>query len=146
MCSSDLVEHRHDEMRANAGWPRHAMVDHDSGHQQCSISVRMLFLLTWGMFAVATLAPLRGQAGEKNNWPSFRGPSAAGGLDGLDLPDQWNAERGEGIRFKVELPGLAHSSPVIWGDRLFLTTAVSSVGDTAFKPGLYGSGEASRDR
>lgn len=80
------------------------------------------------------------------NWPSFRGPAASGVAEAQNLPDQWNAETGEGIRLKVEIPGLAHSSPVIWGDRLFLTTAVSSNPDASFKPGLYGSGEASADR
>ena len=85
-------------------------------------------------------------AEEKGNWPSFRGPNACGVSDGMKLPDKWDAATGEGIRFKVEIPGLAHSSPVIWGDRLFLTTAVSSKGEASFKPGLYGSGEASEDR
>jgi len=80
------------------------------------------------------------------NWPSFRGPNAAGVSDGQSLPDRWNAETGEGIRFQVEIPGLAHSSPIVWGDRLFVTTAVSSEPDASFKPGLYGSGEASADR
>lgn len=83
---------------------------------------------------------------EKGNWPSFRGPGAAGVSEGMDLPDRWDAETGQGIRFKVAIPGLAHSSPVIWGDRLFVTTAVSSEREASFKPGLYGSGEASRDR
>lgn len=46
----------------------------------------------------------------------------------------------------MEIPGLAHSSPVIWDDRLFVTTAVSAEPNAAFKPGLYGSGEASADR
>jgi outer membrane protein assembly factor BamB len=85
-------------------------------------------------------------ADEKGNWPSFRGPHAAGVADGMDLPESWDAETGNGIRFKVEIPGLAHSSPVIWGDRLFLTTAVSSEAGASFKPGLYGSGEASADQ
>lgn len=86
------------------------------------------------------------EGAEKTNWPSFRGPHASGVMDGANLPDKWDAATGEGIRFKIELPGLAHSSPVIWGDRLFLTTAVSSQPDATFKPGLYGSGEASEDR
>jgi outer membrane protein assembly factor BamB len=46
----------------------------------------------------------------------------------------------------VEIPGLAHSSPVVWGDRVFVTTAVSSRPDATFKPGLYGEGTASEDR
>lgn len=85
-------------------------------------------------------------AEEKGHWPSFRGPDASGVSEGMKLPDKWDAATGEGLRFKVEIPGLAHSSPVIWGDRLFLTTAVSSKGEASFKPGLYGSGEASEDR
>lgn len=98
----------------------------------------------WGLLLIASLSPAF--AANQGHWPSFRGPDAAGVSDGLNLPDRWDAETGQGIRFKVEIPGLAHSSPVIWGDRLFLTTAVSSERDAAFKPGLYGSGEASRDR
>src|SRR3954462_13589901 len=97
-------------------------------------------LLLLGAFAAA-----RGDEAT-HNWPSFRGPSASGVADGQDLPDQWNAGTGEGVRFQVEIPGLAHSSPVIWGDRVFLTTAVSSDPAASFQPGLYGSGEASADR
>ena len=78
-------------------------------------------------------------------WPSFRGLHAAGVADGMDLPDQWNAATNAGICFKVAIPGLAHSSPIIWADRIFLTTAVSRDANASFKPGLYGSGEASPD-
>lgn len=85
-------------------------------------------------------------AEEKGHWPSFRGPGAAGVADGMDLPERWDAQTGQGIRFQAPIPGLAHSSPVVWGDRLFVTTAVSSEREVTFKPGLYGSGEASRDR
>lgn len=94
----------------------------------------------------ANLCPLLASAAEAGNWPTFRGPGAAGVLDGLDLPDSWDAATGRGIRYKIEIPGLAHSSPVIWGNRLFVTTAVSREREASFKPGLYGSGEASTDR
>ena len=80
------------------------------------------------------------------NWPSFRGPFASGVADGPALPDRWDATTGEGILYRVEVPGLAHSSPIVWGGRLFLTTAISSQEDPTFRPGLYGSGEASADR
>lgn len=102
--------------------------------------------VAWGMLLMACLIPAPVSGEVKGNWPSFRGPGAAGVLEGLDLPERWDAQTGQGIRFKVEIPGLAHSSPVIWGDRLFVTTAVSSEREASFKPGLYGSGEASRDR
>jgi outer membrane protein assembly factor BamB len=83
---------------------------------------------------------------DPSRWPSFRGPNAAGVADGQGLPDSWNAETGENVRFKQPIPGLAHSSPVIWGRRLFLTTAISSRDDATFKPGLYGDGDAAEDR
>ena len=106
----------------------------------------LFILLTLGALLLTSLSPVRAAVEVNGNWPSFRGPGAAGVLDGLELPERWDAETRQGIRFKVEIPGLAHSSPVIWGDRLFITTAVSSEQDASFKPGLYGSGEASRDR
>jgi outer membrane protein assembly factor BamB len=79
-------------------------------------------------------------------WPSFRGPNASGIADGARLPESWDVTTGRNIRWRVPVPGLAHSSPIVWGDRLFVTTAVSSKGDTSFKPGLYGEGTASEDK
>ena len=79
-------------------------------------------------------------------WPSFRGWHASGVASDQNLPLKWNVKSGENIRFKVPIPGLAHSSPILWGDRLYLTTAVSSKTSASFKPGLYGSGEASKDQ
>ncbi len=80
------------------------------------------------------------------NWPSFRGTLASGVADGQNLPDSWNAESGENILWKTRIPGLAHSSPVIWGDRIFVTSAISSRPDASFRHGLYGDGAASDDR
>jgi len=80
------------------------------------------------------------------DWSSFRGPNASGVVDGMKLPAKWDAAKGEGVLFKVKIPGLAHSSPVIAGEQLFLTTAVSSIADPTFKPGLYGAGTAAADR
>lgn len=116
-----------------------------AGFDMANRRTAKLFVV-WGILLLTSLSPALVWAEAKGNWPSFRGPGAAGVLEGLNLPERWDAATGQGIRFKMEIPGLAHSSPVIWGDRLFLTTAVSSEGDASFKPGLYGSGEASRDR
>lgn len=80
------------------------------------------------------------------HWPQFRGLHASGAADGQDLPERWDAATGENIRWKTPVPGLAHSSPVVWGDKLFVTTAVSSDPTASFKPGLYGQGNASEDR
>ena len=82
------------------------------------------------------------------NWPSFRGADA-GGLAKADLPLEWNADPAAGplknIRWKTAIPGLGHSSPVVWGDRLFVATALRSDGEAPLKVGLYGSGESAQD-
>src|SRR5688572_28409375 len=82
----------------------------------------------------------------KGSWPSFRGVEAAGFADGQNLPDTWNVERGENILWQTPIPGLAHSSPIVWGNTIFVATAVSSQANATFKPGLYGDGDASDDR
>jgi outer membrane protein assembly factor BamB/protein tyrosine phosphatase (PTP) superfamily phosphohydrolase (DUF442 family) len=82
----------------------------------------------------------------KGGWPSFRGPNASGVADGQNLPDEWNAKTGHNILWRTPIPGLAHSSPVVWGNRIFVTTAVSSDPKASFRPGLYGDGDASKDR
>ena len=82
----------------------------------------------------------------KGSWPSFRGPNASGVADGQNLPDSWNGPHGKNILWKTAIPGLAHSSPVVWGDRIYVTSALSSKGNATFKPGLYGEGDASEDR
>jgi outer membrane protein assembly factor BamB len=79
------------------------------------------------------------------NWPSFRGPAASGVSDSQELPASWNVNTGDAILWKTPIPGLAHSSPIVWQDRIFLTTAISSLGDASFKRGLYGEGTASTD-
>ena len=82
----------------------------------------------------------------KGSWPSFRGPEASGIAEGQHLPDHWDVKTGENILWRTPIPGLAHSSPVVWGDRIFLTSAVSSDPKATFRPGLYGDGDASKDR
>ncbi len=82
---------------------------------------------------------------DDGHWPSFRGPGASGVADGQNLPDAWDGATGDNIRWRVTVPGLAHSSPVVWGDRLYVTSAVSSRDDVGFRPGLYGDGDASSD-
>jgi outer membrane protein assembly factor BamB len=84
-------------------------------------------------------------APSKGSWPSFRGPNASGVADGQALPDQWDAKTGQNILWRTPIPGLAHSSPVVWGDRVFVTSAISSRAGATFKPGLYGDGDASDD-
>ena len=88
---------------------------------------------------------LRTAPPDKGSWPSFRGRNASGVADGQDLPERWNGTTGENVLWRKPIPGLAHSSPVTWGDRIFVATAISSRGKATFKPGLYGDGDASDD-
>ncbi|HET7747296.1 MAG TPA: ankyrin repeat domain-containing protein, partial [Vicinamibacteria bacterium] len=78
-------------------------------------------------------------------WPAFRGEGAAGTGDGQGAPLTWNVSTGENIRFKTRIPGIALSSPIVYGDRIFVTTAVSSSGDATFRTGLYGDGDSVDD-
>jgi outer membrane protein assembly factor BamB len=82
----------------------------------------------------------------KGSWPSFRGPQASGIAEGQNLPDKWDGKTGENILWRTPIPGLAHSSPVVWGNQIFVTTAVSTDPKATFRPGLYGDGDASKDR
>jgi len=71
-------------------------------------------------------------------WPSFRGPDASGTADGQGAVADWDPATGRNVRWKRPIPGLANSSPVVWGDRVYLTTAVNRRADDSFRTGLYG--------
>ena len=73
------------------------------------------------------------------NWPSFRGINARGFSDGRPTPAIWNVENGDNIEWKTPVPGLAHSSPIIWENRIFITTAISETENPELKTGLYGN-------
>src|SRR2546425_841241 len=72
------------------------------------------------------------------HWPSFRGPNASGVSDGHPTLVKWNAPSGESVLWKTPIPGVAVSSPVVWGDRVFVSTAVSSDPNVGIRTGLYG--------
>jgi outer membrane protein assembly factor BamB len=79
------------------------------------------------------------------NWPSFRGAGARGVAESTKLPVNWNTLTGENIAWKTEIPGLGHSSPVVWGDRIFLTTAVSTNENVVFERELKGQIDRRQD-
>lgn len=57
------------------------------------------------------------------NWPAWRGPAADGSAPETDLPLHWTAT--DGIKWKIDLPDRGNSSPVVWGDRIFVTQATA---------------------
>ncbi len=76
------------------------------------------------------------------NWPGFRGSNATGNGDGLALPTGWNLETGKGILWQVELAGLGNASPVVWGNRVFIATAVGEGVAQKLRVGNTGDGSS----
>jgi hypothetical protein len=72
------------------------------------------------------------------HWPSFRGDATAGNGDGQRAVTEWDVASGKNVKWKTPIPGIANSSPIVWGNRIFITSAFSKTGDTTFKTGLYG--------
>ncbi len=98
--------------------------------------------ITAALLALCLIAPSFAASAPPTNedqpqWASYRGPSATG-VAKAHLPTTWNVETGENVRWSIEIPGLAHSSPVVWGDRVFVTTAVRIEGEAKLRVGLYG--------
>lgn len=75
----------------------------------------------------------------ERQWSMYRGFYANGILDEANLPEKWNAEIGENMVWKTKIPGLGHSCPIVWDDKVFVTTAVSEEDKGEVKAGVYGS-------
>ncbi len=92
--------------------------------------------LVFGLTAANANAPK--EAAKSGNWPQFRGVGASGVSDGKSLPVKWDVEKGEGVLWKTAIPGLGHCSPIIWDDKVFVTTAITGKDKAELKVGLYG--------
>ena len=86
-----------------------------------------------------------GQTNYLEQWSQFRGPYGTGIIDSTDLPEKWDIKTGENIKWKIGIPGLGHSCPSVWGEKLFLTTAISGSGVNSLKVGLYGDIDEVKD-
>jgi outer membrane protein assembly factor BamB len=86
-----------------------------------------------------TGATLLQAAPADHHWPQFRGPGALGVSTQTNLPVQWSTN--ENVAWCAELPGYGWSSPIVWGDKVFVTTAVSEGEVEPPKKGLYFGGE-----
>jgi outer membrane protein assembly factor BamB len=97
---------------------------------------RMAAAVLWGLACVT----VSGQ-----NWPSFRGPNASGVGEGRPTSATWNVVTGENVLWKTPVPGLAASSPIVWGDRVFVSTAVGGDPLASIRTGLFGDVQPSAD-
>jgi outer membrane protein assembly factor BamB len=90
------------------------------------------------IFSIAISSSVYCQLKPERQWSGFRGYMASGVLDNANLPESFDIDKMVNIRWKVEIPGLGLSSPVIWDNKLFITTAISQADKDGFRPGIYG--------
>src|SRR6476646_8392606 len=74
------------------------------------------------LLLTAAAAVLFCAAASADNWPMWRGANGDGVTKETDLPLKWSAT--ENVRWKVQLPERGNSTPIVWGDRIFLTAAI----------------------
>ncbi len=91
-------------------------------------------MLRTTLVAVVALC-CRGARANDDNWSQFRGGDRAGVANAKTLPDTWDATKN--VVWKADVPGRGWSSPVVWGDKIFVTTVVSDEKLLAAKKGLY---------
>ena len=80
-----------------------------------------LSLLSSILLATGAVSPA---AAADSNWPAWRGPDATGVARDADPPTEWSETRN--VRWKTAVPGLGHASPVVWGDKIFVLTAIET--------------------
>ena len=78
---------------------------------------------------VLGLAPLTAMAGgpgaeADKNWPQWRGPAGTGAAPKASPPVEWSESKN--VRWKVEVPGSGHATPIIWGNRVYIQTAIKT--------------------
>jgi outer membrane protein assembly factor BamB len=88
---------------------------------------------------------LAGVSLSAQHWPAFRGANASGVADGTPTAVKWNTATNENVSWKTPVPGVAVSSPIVWGDRVFVSTAISSDPNQSIRTGLYGDVEPVND-
>ena len=88
------------------------------------------------LIALVVHVPLPAAVAASDNWPQFRGGSGTGVVaDDPRLPDSWSAT--ENVAWRTEIPGRGWSSPIVWGDRIFVTSVVADVQYAGPRPGLW---------
>ena len=95
------------------------------------VSIALGILWTLGVCSVSGWA--------NNDWPQFRGMDAGVAQDHPDLPNTWSET--ENVVWRVDVPGRGWSSPVVWGNHIFLTSAISAGEEPQPVKGLYDPGD-----
>ena len=98
-----------------------------------------------GILASVLLMPGTASEAAQTNWPQFRGPNASGTAEGFATPATWDVVTGRNVLWRTPIPGLAHASPIVWGNRVYVATAVKP-GKAELKVGLYGDIDSVAER
>jgi outer membrane protein assembly factor BamB len=100
----------------------------------------MKIRLIISVLLLSLLIPVKteGQLKAERQWPGYRGYMSSGVLDNANLPETFDFTNGTNILWKTEIPGMGLSSPVIWGNKIFITSAISQEDKKGIKTGLYG--------
>jgi outer membrane protein assembly factor BamB len=86
---------------------------------------------------VLVLTPLAFVVANAAEWPQFRGPRGAGVADEASLPERWSTT--ENVAWSIEVPGRGWSSPIVWRDRVYVTSAISPGAFKAPSTGIFGN-------
>jgi len=107
-----------------------------------TIVKRIALTLIVGIALAVTGLGFLTEKAEAGNWPQWRGPDGSGISNEKNLPSEWSPTKN--IKWKTEIDGRSHSSPIVWGNRVFLTTAIEGAvvpGAKAVKHTLEGGKE-----
>src|SRR5688572_15657761 len=101
-------------------------------------SITVAGLLTCGLISVYSVAPFaRLSPDPAANWPGFRGHEMRGVSPSTRVPERWSAK--ENVRWATPIPGQGWSSPIVWADTVYVTSAVGKKPFKKASPGLYGN-------
>jgi len=109
--------------------------------------MRTITLVTVALSITAATVTVRPMADAKPgvDWPMFRGIGSSGVADGFPTATTWDVPSKKNVLWSVPVAGLGHSSPVIWGNELCFTTAISGKSDAGLRTGIYGDIDSVKD-
>ncbi|HEX5106080.1 MAG TPA: PQQ-binding-like beta-propeller repeat protein [Pirellulaceae bacterium] len=96
-------------------------------HRQLSMS-SVYFVVSLALYASLCTSVLAVEP-PVLNWPGWRGPKGDGSSPETNLPTTWNGTTGENVVWKTAIPGTGHSSPIVWGERIFVVSCLPDSGD-----------------
>ncbi len=107
------------------------------------MAVSLALMAAWGLALPLSFPiswPGSAASGGNDHWPQFRGPDSTGvAAEDANLPETWSPT--QNVAWKTPIPGMGWSSPIVWGDQVFLTTVITEGSVESPKKGLYFGGE-----